>query len=422
MNHHLKSADPEIYAIIGRETERQHQHLELIASENFVSEAVLEAMGSPLTNKYAEGYPGKRYYGGCEFVDQAEELARDRLKKLFNAPAANVQPHSGTQANLGVYFAVMKPGETILSMRLDHGGHLSHGHPISMVGQYFNIVSYMVDETTERLDYDKIKALAAEHKPKVIVCGYSAYPRTIDFAAFREAADACGAYLVADIAHIAGLVATGNHPHPLPHAHFVTGTTHKTLRGPRGGFICAATEELGAMVDKAIFPGIQGGPLCHVIAAKAVAFGEDLQPAFKAYQDQVIANARALAQALTAEGIRLVTGGTDNHLMLIDLRPQGLTGKAMEKALGEARITVNKNTIPYDPQKPFVTSGVRVGVPAVTTRGMGEPEMKTIGGLIAGIIKAKADPAVAAEVRTEVEKLVERFPLYAERRREASAQ
>ncbi len=316
----------------------------------------------------------------------------------------------------------MKPGETILSMRLDHGGHLSHGHPISMVGQYFNIVSYMVDETTERLDYDKIKALAAEHKPKVIVCGYSAYPRTIDFAAFREAADACGAYLVADIAHIAGLVATGNHPHPLPHAHFVTGTTHKTLRGPRGGFICAATEELGAMVDKAIFPGIQGGPLCHVIAAKAVAFGEDLQPAFKAYQDQVIANARALAQALTAEGVRLVTGGTDNHLMLIDLRPQGLTGKAMEKALGEARITVNKNTIPYDPQKPFVTSGVRVGVPAVTTRGMGEPEMKTIGGLIAGIIKAKADPAVAAEVRTEVEKLVERFPLYAERRREASAQ
>jgi glycine hydroxymethyltransferase len=416
MHHHLKSADPDIYAIIGRETERQHQHLELIASENFVSEAVLEALGSPLTNKYAEGYPGKRYYGGCEFVDQAEELARERLKKLFNAPAANVQPHSGTQANMAVYFAVMKPGETILSMRLDHGGHLSHGHPISMVGQYFNIVSYMVDEGTERLDYDKIKALALEHKPKVIVCGYSAYPRTIDFAAFRAAADACGAYLVADIAHIAGLVATGNHPHPLPHAHFVTGTTHKTLRGPRGGFICAATDELGAMVDKAVFPGIQGGPLCHVIAAKAVSFLEDLQPAFKAYQDQVIKNARALAESLTAEGIRLVTGGTDNHLMLIDLRPQELTGKAMEKALGEARITVNKNTIPYDPQKPFVTSGVRVGVPAVTTRGMKEPEMKIIGGLIARIVKAKADPAAAAEVRGDVEKLVERFPLYAERR------
>ena len=418
MHHHLKTVDPDIYAIIGRETERQHQHLELIASENFVSDAVLEALGSPLTNKYAEGYPGKRYYGGCEFVDQAEELARDRLKKLFNAPAANVQPHSGTQANMAVYFAVMKPGETILSLRLDHGGHLSHGHPISMVGQYFNIVSYMVDEKTERLDYDKIKALALEHKPKVIVCGYSAYPRTIDFKAFREAADSCGAYLVADIAHIAGLVATGNHPHPLPHAHFVTGTTHKTLRGPRGGFICAATDELGAMVDKAVFPGIQGGPLCHVIAAKAVSFLEDLQPAFKTYQDQVIKNARALAESLTAEGIRLVTGGTDNHLMLIDLRPQELTGKAMEKALGEARITVNKNTIPYDPQKPFVTSGVRVGVPAVTTRGMKEPEMKIIGSLIARIVKAKADPAAAAEVRGEVEKLVEKFPLYAERRKE----
>jgi glycine hydroxymethyltransferase len=416
MHHHLKNADPELHAIIGRETDRQHQHLELIASENFVSDAVLEALGSPLTNKYAEGYPGKRYYGGCEFVDQAEELARERLKKLFNAPAANVQPHSGTQANLGVYFAVMKPGEPILSMRLDHGGHLSHGHPISMVGQYFNIVSYMVDEKTERLDYDKIKALAAEHKPKVIVCGYSAYPRTIDFAAFRAAADACGAYLVADIAHIAGLVATGNHPHPLPHAHFVTGTTHKTLRGPRGGFICAATEELGAMVDKAVFPGIQGGPLCHVVAAKAVAFGEALQPAFKAYQDQVVLNARALAAALTAEGIRLVTGGTDNHLMLIDLRPQDLTGKAIEKALGEARITVNKNTIPYDPQKPFVTSGIRVGVPAVTTRGMKEAEMGLIGRLIAQVIKSKGDPAAAAEVRAEVEKLVERFPLYPERR------
>jgi len=416
MHHHLKNVDPEIDAAIGREVERQHQHLELIASENFVSEAVLEAMGSPLTNKYAEGYPGKRYYGGCEFVDQAEDLARNRLKKLFNAPAANVQPHSGTQANMGVYFAVMKPGDTILSMRLDHGGHLSHGHPISMVGQYFKIVSYMVDEKTERLDYDKIKALAVEHKPKVIVCGYSAYPRTIDFKTFREAADACGAYLVADIAHIAGLVATGNHPHPLPHAHFVTGTTHKTLRGPRGGFICAATDELGVMVDKAMFPGIQGGPLCHVIAAKAVAFLEDLQPSFKTYQDQIIKNARTLAESLTSEGIRLVTGGTDNHLMLIDLRPQEQTGKAMEKALGEARITVNKNTIPYDPQKPFVTSGIRVGVPAVTTRGMKEPEMKLIGVLIARVIKSKGDAAVAAEVRKEVEKLVEKFPLYAERR------
>ncbi|MEJ5166897.1 MAG: serine hydroxymethyltransferase [Thermoanaerobaculia bacterium] len=412
MYKNLKDFDLEIYQAVMNEIERQHSGLELIASENFVSEAVLEALGSPLTNKYAEGYPKKRYYGGCEFVDVAEELARERLKKLFGVPYANVQPHSGTQANMAVYFSVMKPGDTLLSMKLDHGGHLSHGHPVSFTGQYYNVVHYAVNKDTERLDFDQIRDLAKEHKPKVIVCGYSAYPRIIDFKRFREIADEVGAYLVADIAHIAGLVATGNHPSPYPYAHFITGTTHKTLRGPRGGFILASTEELGAMVDKAVFPGMQGGPLMHVIAAKAVAFLEDLQPSFKEYNDQIIKNARKLAQTLMDKGLKLVTDGTDNHLMLIDLRKNNLTGKEVEKMLSEANITVNKNTIPYDPQKPFVTSGIRVGVPAVTTRGMKEEEMDEIGNIIADIINSKGDENSIKKAKEKVSEIVEKFPLY----------
>lgn len=412
MYKNLKDFDLEIYQAVMNEIERQHSGLELIASENFVSEAVLEALGSPLTNKYAEGYPKKRYYGGCEFVDVAEELARERLKKLFGVPYANVQPHSGTQANMAVYFSVMKPGDTLLSMKLDHGGHLSHGHPVSFTGQYYNVVHYAVNKDTERLDFDQIRELAKEHKPKVIVCGYSAYPRIIDFQKFREIADEVGAYLVADIAHIAGLVATGNHPSPYPHAQFITGTTHKTLRGPRGGFILASTEELGAMVDKAVFPGMQGGPLMHVIAAKAVAFLEDLQPSFKEYNDQIIKNAKKLAQTLMDKGLKLVTDGTDNHLMLIDLRKNNLTGKEVEKMLGEANITVNKNTIPYDPQKPFVTSGIRVGVPAVTTRGMKEEEMEEIGNIIADIINSKGDENSIKRAKEKVAQIVEKFPLY----------
>lgn len=412
MYKNLKDFDLEIYQAVMNEIERQHSGLELIASENFVSEAVLEALGSPLTNKYAEGYPKKRYYGGCEFVDVAEELARERLKKLFGVPYANVQPHSGTQANMAVYFSVMKPGDTLLSMKLDHGGHLSHGHPVSFTGQYYNVVHYAVNKDTERLDFDQIRELAKEHKPKVIVCGYSAYPRIIDFQKFREIADEVGAYLVADIAHIAGLVATENHPSPYPHAQFITGTTHKTLRGPRGGFILASTEELGQMVDKAVFPGMQGGPLMHVIAAKAVAFLEDLQPSFKEYNDQIIKNAKKLAQTLMDNGLKLVTDGTDNHLMLIDLRKNNLTGKEVEKMLGEANITVNKNTIPYDPQKPFVTSGIRVGVPALTTRGMKEEEMEEIGNIIADIINSKGDENSIKKAKEKVSQIVEKFPLY----------
>ncbi len=412
MYKNLKERDPEVYEAVFKEIERQHEGLELIASENFVSEAVLEALGSPLTNKYAEGYPKKRYYGGCEFVDMAEELARERLKKLFGVPYANVQPHSGTQANMAVYFSVMKPGETLLSMKLDHGGHLSHGHPVSFTGQYYNVVHYAVNKDTERLDYDEIRKIAQEAKPKVIVCGYSAYPRIIDFKKFREIADEVGAYLVADIAHIAGLVATENHPHPYPYAQFITGTTHKTLRGPRGGFILASSEEIGTMVDKAVFPGMQGGPLMHVIAAKAVAFYEDLQPSFKEYNSQIIKNAKVLSKVLMENGLKLVTDGTDNHLMLVDLRKNGLTGKEVEKILGEAKITVNKNTIPYDPQKPFVTSGIRIGVPAITTRGMKEREMEEIGNLIADIINSKGDPETIKKVKGKVEEIVERFPLY----------
>lgn len=409
----LRDRDPEILEVLLRETQRQGETLELIASENFTSLAVLAAMGSVLTNKYAEGYPGRRYYGGCEIVDIAENLARERAKTLFGAEHANVQPHSGTQANQAVYAAVMEPGETILSMELSHGGHLSHGSPVSQVGKLYQIVYYHVHPETEQIDYDEVRRLAHEHRPKVIVTGYSAYPRIIDFKKFREIADEVGAYLVADIAHIAGLVATGFHPSPVNIAHFVTSTTHKTLRGPRGGFILTQKEYAKA-VDKAVFPGLQGGPLMHIIAAKAVAFKEALTPEFKAYQEQIVKNAKALAKTLMDEGLRLVSGGTDNHLMLVDLRPLGITGKIAESALERAGITVNKNTIPYDPEKPTVTSGIRIGVPAVTTRGMKEPEMELIGQLIAEVLKDPENEAVLQRVRSKVNELTQAFPLYPE--------
>jgi glycine hydroxymethyltransferase len=407
----LYKTDPEIFDAIYKETCRQHEGLELIASENFTSLAVLAALGSPLTNKYAEGYPGKRYYGGCQFVDIAEELARKRLTELFGADWANVQPHSGTQANMSVYFAVMNPGDTLLSMELSHGGHLSHGHPVNFTGKWYKVASYRVNPDDERLHMDEVRKVALETRPKVIVCGYSNYPRTIDFKAFREIADEVGAYLLADIAHIAGLVAAGEHPSPIPYAHFVSTTTHKTLRGPRGGAVMAQ-KDVAEILDKSVFPGMQGGPLMHVIAAKAVAFKEAMSPDFKEYQSQIIKNAKALAETLAAEGLRLVSGGTDNHLMSVDLRPQGLTGKEVEEFLGKADITVNKNTIPYDPQKPWITSGIRIGVPAVTTRGMKEPEMRVIGKLLARAITSKGDPVVLEEVKKEVRELTAAFPLY----------
>ncbi len=410
----LKAVDPEIFEVLYRETKRQADGLELIASENFVSDAVLEALGSVLTNKYAEGYPGKRYYGGCEIVDIAENLARERAKALFGAEHANVQPHSGSQANMAVYFAVMKPGETILSMELSHGGHLSHGSPVSFSGKLYNVVHYGVNPETERIDFDLVAKLAREHKPRVIVTGYSAYPRTIEFWKFREIADEVGAYVMADIAHIAGLVVAGLHPNPFEYAEFVTTTTHKTLRGPRGGMILTR-KEFAKKIDKAIFPGIQGGPLMHVIAAKAVAFKEAQSEEFMDYQKQIVANARALAEALKEHGFRLVADGTDNHLMLVDLRSIGITGKVAEEALGRAGITVNKNTIPFDPQKPTVTSGIRIGVPAVTTRGMKEEQMKEIAGMIARVLKAPDDEEVIKAVRHEVDELTKAFPLYAGR-------
>ena len=407
----LYKTDPEIFDAIYRETARQHEGLELIASENFTSVAVLAALGCVMTNKYAEGYPGKRYYGGCQFVDVAEELARKRLAELFGADWANVQPHSGTQANMSVYFAVMNPGDTLLSMELSHGGHLSHGHPVNFTGRLYKVASYRVNPDDERLHMDEVRRVALETRPKVIVCGYSNYPRTIDFKAFREIADEVGAYLLADIAHIAGMVATGHHPSPIAHAHFVSTTTHKTLRGPRGGAVMAQ-KDVADMLDKSVFPGMQGGPLMHVIAAKAVAFKEAMSPGFSQYQGQIVSNAKALADTLISEGLRLVSGGTDNHLMSVDLRPQDLTSKAVEDFLGRAEITVNKNTIPYDPQKPWVTSGIRIGVPAVTTRGMKEPEMATIGKLLARAINAKGDPAVLDEVKKGVRELTAAFPLY----------
>jgi glycine hydroxymethyltransferase len=410
----LFRTDPEIARAIRDETRRQGAQLEMIASENFVSEAVLEAMGTVLTNKYAEGYPGKRYYGGCEFVDVAETLAISRAKELFGAEHANVQPHSGAQANTAVYMTVAKPGDTILGMNLSHGGHLTHGHPLNFSGLYFKVVPYGVREDDERIDYEAMAALAREHRPKVIVVGASAYPRIIDFAAFRKAADECGAVIMADMAHIAGLVAVGLHPSPVPHSEFVTTTTHKTLRGPRGGLIlCQAKYQ--KELDRSTFPGLQGGPLMHVIAAKAVAFKEAMGPDFKAYQQQIVANAKALAASLIGEGWRLVSGGTDNHLILIDVFAKDVTGKAAEAALDRAGITVNKNTIPFDKNSPMVGSGVRIGTPALTSRGMREADMQLIGTLLSKALHNVENETVLGEVKRDVRKLCDRFPLYAPR-------
>ena len=408
----LLHVDPEIYAAIQDEKKRQMGVIELIASENIVTEAVLEAMGSVMTNKYAEGYPGQRYYGGCEVVDVAENLARDRAKALFGADHANVQPHSGAQANMGVYFACLKPGDTVLGMNLAHGGHLTHGSPVNISGKYYNFVAYGVDRKTERIDYDQVREVAKEARPALIVAGASAYPRTIDFAAFKSIADEVGALLMVDMAHIAGLVAAGLHPSPVPHAQFVTTTTHKTLRGPRGGMILC-TKEWATAIDKAIFPGTQGGPLMHVIAAKAVAFKEALEPSFKEYQNQVIKNAKALAEALTERGYRLVSGGTDNHLMLVDLTSKGITGRDAEVALDKVGITVNKNGIPFDTRKPMITSGIRIGTPAVTTRGMKEADMKVIARLIDETLSSIGDEAKAEKIAGEVKELTGKYPFYA---------
>ncbi|QFF97933.1 serine hydroxymethyltransferase [Psychrobacillus glaciei] len=407
----ILSQDPAVYEAMLAEKKRQQANIELIASENFVSEAVMEAQGSVLTNKYAEGYPGKRYYGGCEYVDIVENIARDRLKEIFGAEHANVQPHSGSQANMAVYMTALQPGDTILGMNLSHGGHLTHGSPVNFSGIQYNFIDYGVSKEDETIDYENIRAIALEHKPKMIVAGASAYSRTIDFAKFREIADEVGAYLFVDMAHIAGLVAAGLHPNPVPHAHFVTSTTHKTLRGPRGGLILT-TEEFAKKIDKTIFPGIQGGPLMHVIAAKAVAFGEAQQPGFKEYQAQVIANAKTLADSLTDEGIRIVSGGTDNHVMLLDVSALGLTGKVAEHVLDEVGITVNKNTIPFDTASPFITSGVRIGTPAVTTRGFKEEEMKEIAIIIAKLLKNHEDEAILKESKDRVAALTSKFPLY----------
>jgi len=407
----VSAIDPEVAAAINNELKRQQNTLEMIASENFTSPAVLEATGSVMTNKYAEGYPGKRYYGGCEFVDVVERLAIERAKKLFGAEYANVQPHAGSQANMGVYQAFLKPGDTILGMNLAAGGHLTHGHKMSFSGKIYNAVAYGLNRETERIDYDEVRALALEHKPKMIVAGFSAYPRVIDWAKFREIADEVGAYFLVDMAHVAGLVATGEYPSPVPHADFVTTTTHKTLRGPRAGLIlCKA--QFGEAIDKAIMPGIQGGPLMHVIAAKAVCLLEALQPGFAKYQHQVRLNAAALAEGLTAGGLRLVTGGTDNHLVLVDLTPAGVTGKVGEHLLESIGVTCNKNQIPFDPLSPWVTSGVRLGVPALTSRGMLEPELTQIAGIITGAIKNREDAAYLDGLREQVADLCARFPLY----------
>ncbi len=410
----LARTDPEVAEAIRNETERQGRQLEMIASENFVSEAVLEALGTVLTNKYAEGYPGRRYYGGCDFVDVAESLAITRAKEIFGADHANVQPHSGAQANTAVYLAALKPGDTILGMNLSHGGHLTHGHPLNFSGKYFNVVAYGVRKDDERIDYEELLRLAVEHKPKVIVVGASAYPRTIDFAAVRVAADASGALVMADIAHIAGLVAAGLHPSPIPHCEFVTTTTHKTLRGPRGGLVLCR-EAWAKEVDRAVFPGVQGGPLMHVIAAKAVAFKEALAPEWKAYQRQIVANAAALAAGVQGEGWRLVSGGTDNHLMLVDVFARGITGKVAEKALDKAGITANKNTIPFDTNSPMVASGIRLGTPALTTRGMREDDMAEVARLVSRALHAVENETELAEVKRDVRRMCERFPLYAAR-------
>ncbi len=413
----LFETDPEIFDAIVKETNRQHSNLELIASENFCSEAVLAALGSVLTNKYAEGYPKKRYYGGCRYVDIAEELAIQRVKELFGCDHANTQPHSGTQANIAAYLTLAQPGDTIIGLSLTHGGHLSHGHPINFSGRYFKVIHYTVDPETEMLDYNAIRKLAQEYKPRVIVSGASAYPRTIHFDKFQEICDEVGAAQLADIAHIAGLVAAGLHPSPVPYADVVTTTTHKTLRGPRGAIImCKAkyAEEL----DKVVFPGTQGGPLEHCIAAKAVAFKEALTPQFKEYQRQTVNNARVLAETLASHGFRLCSGGTDNHLMLVDLRPKNITGRDAERLLGKVNITVNRNTIPFDPEKPFIASGIRLGTPALTSRGMKEQEMVKIAELIDQTIAAGNDETKLAKIKMAVKELVEAFPLYADRRSE----
>jgi len=407
----LRSQDPELASAILSEVSRQRSKIELIASENFVSEAVMEAAGSPLTNKYAEGYPGRRYYGGCEFVDVAENLAIERAKALFGADHANVQPHSGAQANTAVYFASLQPGDKVLGMNLTHGGHLTHGMSINFSGKYFNFVPYGVSKEDERIDYEELQALALEHQPKMIVAGASAYPRIIDFARFKAIADSCGALLMVDMAHIAGLVAAGLHPSPVPFADFVTTTTHKTLRGPRGGMILCK-EEWAKKIDSAIFPGTQGGPLMHVIAAKAAAFKEALTPEFRQYQGQILKNASALAGELMKRGYKLVSGGTDNHLMLINLSGSGITGKQAEKALDAVGITVNKNTVPFDTEKPTVTSGIRLGTPAVTTRGMKEKEMAVIAGLIDRVLRNMEDAAELERVAAEVLHLTKNFNLY----------
>ena len=408
----LKTADPAVADAIDKELNRQRTKLELIASENIVSKAVLEAQGSVLTNKYAEGYPGKRYYGGCEFVDVVEQLAIDRAKKLFGAAYANVQPHSGAQANMAVFFALLQPGDTVMGMNLTDGGHLTHGSPVNMSGKYFHIVPYGVRKEDERIDYDELERIAKDCKPKLIVAGASAYARVIDFERMAKIAHGVGAYLMVDIAHIAGLVAAGLHPSPVPYADVVTTTTHKTLRGPRGGMILCKDAEFGKQFNKAIFPGIQGGPLMHVIAAKAVALGEALQPSFKTYAEQVVKNAAVLADELTKDGFRIVTGGTDNHLMLVDLTSKHLTGKEAQNLLDEVNITVNKNTIPFEPLSPFVTSGIRLGSPALTTRGFKEADMKEVADIIALVLGHPEDAAKKDEAKRRVAALCEKYPLY----------
>jgi glycine hydroxymethyltransferase len=411
MQRPLAEVDPEVFGAIQHEVERQHSQIELIASENFTSQAVLDATASVFTNKYAEGYPGKRYYGGCEFTDIVENLARERAKKLFHAEYANVQPHSGSQANQAAYASVLSPGDTIMGLNLAHGGHLTHGHQLNFSGKTYHVVPYGVRKDDERIDYDELQRLAEEHKPKMIVAGASAYPRTLDFARFRQAADAVGAIFMVDMAHISGLVAAGVHPNPCDYADIVTSTTHKTLRGPRAGIILAK-EKFGPAIDKTVFPGIQGGPLVHVIAAKAVCFLEAMQPGFVEYQKQVVANAVALAQSLMDQGFRIVSGGTDTHLMLLDVFSKGLRGKEAEKALDAARITVNKNAIPFDTNPPMNPSGIRLGSPAVTTRGFREPEMREVGELIGEVLHHISDAATIAVVRQRVETLTARFPLY----------
>ena len=407
----LAQVDPQIADAIRLEIERQNDTLELIASENHVSRAVLTAMGSVFTNKYAEGYPGKRYYGGCGPTDIVENIAIERAKTLFGAEHANVQPHSGSQANMAVYFAVLKPGDTIMGMDLSHGGHLTHGHPLSYSGRDFKVIAYHVRQQDERIDYDEMERLADEHKPRLVICGASAYSRVIDFKRIREICDRSGSLMMADIAHIAGLVVTGNHPSPIPYADFVTTTTHKTLRGPRAGLILCK-EKYAKDLDRAVFPGVQGGPLVHIIAAKAVSFQEALTPEFKEYQTQIVRNAKALAQAVGETGFRIVSGGTDNHLFMTDVYSKGITGKDAQNMLEAANITVNKNTIPFDTQKPMVASGLRIGTPAVTTRGLREPEMKTIAQLIARVLDAKGDAGVIAQVKKDVKQVCDRFPIY----------